>query len=66
MRFDTLSCAKGIQKVLEHLSECEDVKDFDCACASSCVSRLVRKRWTLRDASQMAKPLAELFSGSVA
>ena len=62
MRFDTLLCAKGIQK--EHLVECEDVKDFDCA--SSCVSGLVRKRWTLRDASQMAKPLAELFSGLVA
>ena len=64
MRFDTLLCAKGIQK--EHLVECEDVKDFDCACASSCVSGLVRKRWTLRDASEMAKSLAELFSGLVA
>ena len=43
----------------------EDVKDFDCACASSRASGLGGKRWTLRAASQMTKPLAELFFGLV-
>ena len=40
-------------------------EDTCCFEYAETASGLVGKRWTLRAASQMTKPLAELFSGLV-